>query len=78
MNTRYAITHVNADNGLRRLTFAQQARDTYETLDTALAALIAFRGPHGLPRVLKPEEVATLRVDAVECYDHGDPVRYYL
>ncbi len=77
MIRRFVITHVNDKDGLRRLTFAKDGRDTYETREAADAALVAFRGPRGLPKVLSVAELATLLVLDVECYDHGDPVAYY-
>lgn len=76
MSTRYAITHVGKE-GLRRLTFAQQRRNTYDTRELAEAALTEFRGPNGLCRVLTRAEMESLQVREVACYDHGDPVAYY-
>ncbi len=68
---RFAITHANKDN-LRVLTFANQGRNHYDTREAAEASLAAFRGPQGLPRVLTPEQVASLEAIEVECYGHGD------
>lgn len=72
--TRYAITHIAL--GRRRLTFAQQGRDTFDTREEAEALLKDYC--EGLTLVLSPKELATLRVCAVECYANGDPVRYYV
>lgn len=77
MKTGYVITHVNGD-GMRRLTFGMQGRWTYDTREVAEKAQEAWKDPQGLPRILSPRQLATLRVDAVECYDHGDPVRFYI
>jgi len=75
---RFVITHVGK-LGLRRLTFAQQGRNTYGTRREAEIDLEAFRGPDGLPRVLTPDEVRTLDIREVDCYaGHHDPVGYYV
>jgi hypothetical protein len=72
--TRFAITHLHK-NGLRGLTLANQGRNHYDTRAEALAALAAFMNPeHGLDKVLDAAEYSTLRVDPIECYDHGDAV----
>jgi hypothetical protein len=73
MRTRYVITHVK--NGLRVLTNANQGRYHFDTREAAQAWLDLFKGDQGLPRVLTPEQVASLRVTETECYDHGDAVR---
>lgn len=76
---RFVITHVGADVGLRRLTFAKQGRFIYGTRREADLDLEQFRGPDGLPRVLRPDEMETLEVREVDCYaGHHDPVRYYV
>lgn len=75
---RFAITHVSDRTSLRRLTFAQQGRDTYETRADGERALAAFVVPGGLDRVLSSTELATLRVSEIECYASGDPVHYYI
>ena len=75
---RFVISHINDKDGMRRLTFAKQGRDTYPSREEAAAALVAFQGPNGLARVLSPTEVTTLRVDEVDCYHHHDPVSYYI
>jgi hypothetical protein len=76
---RYVVTHVAEKGtcaGLRVLTFAAQGRDTYATEEEARAALEAWRGPQGLPRVLSPRELASLDVTAVPCWPgHHDPTR---
>lgn len=74
--TRFAITHVGRE-GLRRLTFAMQGRNTHATRAEAEQSLALHRA-NGLDRVLTPKEMATLAVRACECYPgHFDPVRYY-
>lgn len=76
MQTRYAITHIGKD-GLRTLSLRNQGRHHYDTRSAAEKALEVFRGPNGLIKVLTPEQVATLEVRAVQCYDHGDAVGIY-
>lgn len=77
MITRFVITHCNDKDGLRRLTFGRRGDETYETQEEAEKALEAFRGPQGLHKVLSETEMTTLSVLPVDCYDHGDPTRYY-
>jgi hypothetical protein len=75
--SRYVITHINESDGLRRLTLAQQGRETYVSRDQANHMLRTFLAS-GLPRVLTPGEMSTLEVRAVACYEgHHDPVAYY-
>jgi hypothetical protein len=71
MKTMFAITHIGRD-GLRCLSFPNQGRHHYPTKWEAEKALLEFKGPQGLPKVLTPEQVVTLEVRPVECYDHGD------
>jgi hypothetical protein len=68
---RYAITNIGKD-GLRALTFDNNGRNHYDTREAAESALAGYKQPHSLPRVLTPEQVASLQVTEVECYDHGD------
>lgn len=75
---RYAITHVNDLDSLRRITFALQAQNLCDTQEEAQAQLEYFLGPEGLVRVLSKSEMSTLRVDPVLCYTHGDPIQYYV
>lgn len=73
---RFAITHVGK-HGLRTLSLTNQGRYHYDTREAAEKALAHFKQPHGLPRVLTPEQVSTLEVREVECYAHGDAVGIY-
>lgn len=69
---RYAITHESG--GRRCLSLGRQGRWTYATKEEAEQALAGYRQPHGLPRVLNAQQVATLGVDAIECWaSHFDP-----
>lgn len=76
--TRYAITHVSDKDGLRTLSFPNQARRHYDDQAEALHGLACFQGPDGLCRVLTPREFLTLRVDAVECHESGDAVGIFV
>jgi hypothetical protein len=73
---RFVITH-KFKEGMRQLTFPQQARNTYATKEEAEKALEAFKGPEGLRKVLNAQEMSTLEVRAVPCYvtqdGPGDP-----
>lgn len=79
--TRYVITHIPDSgpmSGIRALTFAAQGRNTYATMTEAAIALEEYRGPDGLPRVLSPTELLTLKVMPCECWaGHFDPVGVY-
>ncbi len=79
---RFALTHVSAASGRRRLTFAMQARDTFESRREADAFLSALRvqvsAGGGLTRVLSASELASLEVSEVACHDSGDPISYYI
>lgn len=68
----FAITHKHKC-GLRGLTFANQGRNHYPSKAIAEEALDAFK-KGGLDRVLTPEQMASLRVDEVDCYPHGDAI----
>lgn len=72
---RYAITHVGAA-GLRQLTFANQGRNHYDTRKAAEDALTLF-APSLRAKVLG-DAADTLRVSEVECYYHGDALRFYI
>lgn len=74
---RYVITHVGKD-GLRTLSLGAQGRYTYPTEEAAKDGLKLWAGPQGLPRVLTPDQVATLEVRACECWPgHFDPCGIY-
>lgn len=75
---RYAITYRSDYTGLRQLATGNQARRHYDTKEAADIGLAIFSGPAGLPRVLSPAECASLRVDAVECWEHGDAKGIYV
>ena len=75
MNIKYAITHID-EKGLRRLTFANQGRNHYDTAAIAEANLKVFKSNNNLESILKYPE--TLDVRAVECYDHGDAKGIYV
>lgn len=68
----FAITHKHIC-GLRGLTFGNQGRNHYTTKGAAEDALDAFK-KGGLDRVLTADQMATLRVDEIDCYPHGDAI----
>lgn len=75
--TRYAVTTVKSD-GLRVLAFANQGRCHFDTKDGAekhLAAILANNSESTLASTFGQNFRTTMRVDPVECYDHGDAVR---
>ena len=74
MRVMYAITHVGKD-GYRRLTFANQGRNHYETKEEAEDMRKAFE-PDLREKILH-ELADTLEVRQVECYDHGDAKGIY-
>lgn len=71
MKTLFAITHIGQD-GLRRLTFANQGRNHYANEAQAQAALDVYK--RDLQTKILGEQAETLAVRPVECYDHGDAV----
>ena len=79
--TRYVITYVPTRGlmaGVRTLALPGQGRYTWATHWEARDALECFSQPHGLPRVLSPVEVETLRVEPCKCWDiHFDPCGVY-
>lgn len=66
---RFAITHVGR-GGLRGLS----VDNTYPTRESAEEAMGAWLKPHGLPRVLTPEQLATVEVRPCPCYLNRQPV----
>lgn len=79
MKTRFAITHVAAADGLRVLSRANQGRNHFDTEQAGRDYLAAMLDPQtNRPGVLRsvfgPHYLTTMRVEAVECYDHGDAV----
>jgi hypothetical protein len=77
--TRYAITRRTKD-GLRVLYGPNQGRfhhDTKESAEAHLAAMLTNNSKKTLDSVCEGQS-DTLRVDAIECYQHGDAVRTVL
>jgi hypothetical protein len=71
---RYVVTHINKD-GLRVLTFANQARHHFEAKKDAEAWIEACRkDPRSMENLFqgRPD---TLEVRPVECYESGDAIR---
>lgn len=78
MKTRYAITKVNRD-GFRVLAFANQGRNHFDTKAAAekhLRAVIANNSDDKVRMVYG--DVSKIRVDPVQCYDHGDAIASYI
>jgi hypothetical protein len=75
MKIRYAITRINED-GYRQLAFANQGRNHFEDRDSAEFHL-KMTLKHNKEKFLKSlyGDISELRVDEVECYDHGDAIR---
>lgn len=71
---RYAITHLGKD-GLRKLTFANQGRNHYDSKQKAQEAMEALE-PELRGKILG-DMANTLEVREVECYDHGDAKGIY-
>lgn len=72
---RWAVTHVNAD-GYRVLTFANQARNHYESQAGAETALTQFA--QGLREKILGSRADTLEVRRITCYENGDAVGIYV
>lgn len=83
MKTMFAITHVTKNDragnfwpeGVRRLTFANQGRNHYDTREEAQAALDGYVADGSLRSKVLGDAADTLEVREVECYDHGDATR---
>jgi hypothetical protein len=76
MKIRYAITHISKKDGFRKLAFANQGRHHFDNKEKAkeyLANMLKNNSINTLNSVYG--DYKTLRVDLVECYDHGDAVR---
>lgn len=72
MKTRYAITKIQRD-GLRVLALANQGRNHFDTkpeAEQALQAILQNNSADTLKSVYG--DLLKMRVDPVECYDHGD------
>ena len=78
MKIRYAITCVNKD-GYRELAFANQGRNHFDDRDSAKLHL-EMTLKHNDEKTLKSVygDISKMRVDEVECYDHGDAIRVIL
>lgn len=72
---RFAITHFNKETGVRQLTFANQARNLYDTRTDAEKAMSLFE-PDLRSKILG-DAANTLEVREVECYDNGDATGIY-
>ena len=79
-NVRYAITHINAD-GYRILSYAAQGRNMHASRDKAsawLSSMLTNNSQSTLESVHGKQATGTYRVDAFDCYDHGDPKGIYV
>ena len=77
---RWALTHVGED-GLRKLTFANQGRnhfDTQQAAETRLRAVLHNNEPGRLVQIYGRDFLSSVRVDQIECYGHGDAVGIYI
>lgn len=81
MKTLYNISFVDRD-GLRKLVGPNQGRYFKATREEAAEHLAAFEGPTNgeerLASIFGRQAIGTFRVDAFECYDHGDAVGIYV
>lgn len=75
---RYGITHVEDNTKLRRVTIGMTGRGLFATKAEAEAYLNTMNTPNGLHRVLSESEIKTLKIAAIECYENGDPTRFYI
>ena len=78
MQIRFGITYIDT-NGLRTLLGPAQGRYmmTKEEAENALLDLMR-ESEDKLVSVCKPQSRGTFRVDAFNCYDHGDPMGIYV
>ena len=77
--TRYALTHINRA-GFRRLTFANQGRnhfDTFAAAEKARANVLANNGASSLASIYGPHFASTAAVHPVECHPSGDAMACY-
>lgn len=80
MKTMFNLSCLNAD-GDRVLVGAAQGRHMHETRESAEAYLAAFlenNSDERLASIFGRHALGTFRVDAFECYDHGDPIGRYV
>jgi hypothetical protein len=75
MRTRFVITLISKQSGLRVLAFGNQGRYHHDSRQAAEDWLAAMReDPRSMQNVLG-DQPDTLEVREVECYDHGDAIR---
>ena len=74
--TRFAITHVSPKTNLRTLTFANQARNFYDSKEEAEQSMRTYK-PDLQAKILG-DAANTLEVRPVECYENGDAKSIYL
>lgn len=80
MQTLYQVTYIQK-NGLRTILGAAQGRHMHHSKEAGeefLVALLQNTGEDRLVSVFGEQSRGTFRVDAFECYDHGDPVSIYV
>lgn len=81
MNVRYVISHIDKD-GLRKMTRAQQGRNTHATPEEATEYLEAFLQSNTKPTlagVYGSQALGTFKVSAIECWSgHNDPKGIYI
>lgn len=80
MPTRYAITKIDPD-GSRSIfgrAWARYMHDTREAAEKHLADTIKNSGIDRLVSICGEQSRDTFRVDAVECWDTGDPKGIYV
>jgi hypothetical protein len=78
MKIRYAITCICKETGFRKLAHANQGRyhfDKKEDAEEMLRNILKNNCEATLKSVYG--DITKMRVDPVECYDHGDAIRYY-
>jgi hypothetical protein len=72
----FSTTYIDM-SGLRVLTHARQGRymqPTREAAEEALKNLLENNTEQRLADIYGPQSIGTFRVDAFECYEHGDPI----
>lgn len=73
MQTRFVITAIKKD-GLRHMAFSNNIGNTHETKDIAdkeLTDILAANTTQQITELIGTD----LRVEPVQCYDHGDSTR---
>lgn len=76
MKTMYQVT-CRKSNGLRGIITAAQGRHMHATkadADNWMESFMASNTTERLAAVYGQQALGTFRVDAFECYDHGDSV----